>query len=251
MFRNDVMLMSKSLKDLRENRKTSIKELSYILGIPASTLSAYERGTKYPNAEDLQKLAYHYRMDLEEMKDLINNQNNDKPTTFTITAIKMTDNTVVYTHTESMELYKSRENDKEYLLVYMCDKTGRYDLNVRVIRWLDVKCIYPVDAMNEYDVNLSSSASKLSSQTVDAKQDERIVVNATIDTSALDDDDPSYVKRMVDELYELNEKIDKIRLMDKDVLDETETNLLTNQFNLMIKYADILVQRIRYAKNKK
>lgn len=242
--------MIKTLKDLREAEEFTIKQSACMLRMPASTLSAYERGTKYPNAEDLQKLANHYRMDLEEMKDLINNQNNDKPTTFTITAIKMTDNTVVYTHTTSMELYKSRENDKEYLLVYMCDKTGRYDLNVRVIRWLDVKCIYPTNAMNEYDINPSSSASKLSSQTVDAKQDERIVVNATIDTSALDDDGPSYVKRMVDELYELNKKIDKIRLMDKDILDETEANLLANQLKLMMKYSGILSQRIEYAKNK-
>lgn len=229
--------MNKSLKGLREARGVSIKELSYIISIPASTLSAYERGTRYPKFDNLSKLAGFYGMSIDAMRGVVDEQNsakfgeqiNDKSNaSIIISIIDMVDGDRLYTKESTFDLYQKKESDKQNLIVRLCDCCGECDLNWRVIRWSDIKCIYPSDASTE-----------------------RIVVNATIDTSALDDDDPSYVKRMVDELYELNEKIDKIRLMDKDILDETENNLLTNQFNLMIKYADILVQRIRYAKNKK
>lgn len=229
--------MIKSLKDLRENRKTSIKELSYILGIPASTLSAYERGTRYPKFDNLSKLAGFYGMSIDEMRDVIDEQNSVKfgeqitdksDVSIIISIIDMVDGDKLYTKESTFDLYQKKESDKQNLIVRLCDRCGECDLNWRVVRWSDIKCIYPYDPSTE-----------------------RIIVNTTIDTSALDNDEPSYVKRMTDELYELNKKIDKIRLMDIDILDETETNLLTNQLKLMMKYSDILSQRIEYAKNKK
>lgn len=165
--------MNRSLKDLRETRGVSIKELSLTIDIPASTLSAYERGTRYPKFENLSKLAYFYRMSIDEMRDVVNEQNsakfgeqiNDKSNAPTIISIiDMIDGNQFYTKESVFYLYQKKDKDKQNLIVRLCDRFGQCDLNWGVLRWSDIKCIYPFDASFE-----------------------RLRDDATIDASTLDD----------------------------------------------------------------
>lgn len=48
--------MKSNLKDLRESRKWSLRDLEAITGIPISTLSEYERGIRTPWNDDIPKL---------------------------------------------------------------------------------------------------------------------------------------------------------------------------------------------------
>jgi len=62
-------ILSSNLKLLREELSMSIEDLSYRVGISASDIEAYEKGTKIPNASNLIKLCETLRVPYEDVME--------------------------------------------------------------------------------------------------------------------------------------------------------------------------------------
>ena len=62
-------ILSSNLKLLREELSMSVEDLSYRVGISASDIEAYEKGTKIPNASNLIKLCETLRVPYEDVME--------------------------------------------------------------------------------------------------------------------------------------------------------------------------------------
>lgn len=57
----------KGLKEKREARELSLRQVGKALGVHLQTIFNYEKGTRFPNAEMLKKLAAFFNCTIDEL----------------------------------------------------------------------------------------------------------------------------------------------------------------------------------------
>ena len=67
------MSIGNNIKEYRENKKLTQKDIAQILGVEPGTISKYESGMIEPNIESLKKLANTFEITVDE---LINKESN-------------------------------------------------------------------------------------------------------------------------------------------------------------------------------